>query len=187
MKKRQSIPFFILLLVFLLWLYLKPEADVPNEPKHQLNYIVYDASSTHFNENGNVEYKISATKTTGFSETDIVVFENPKLIVYIDNAKNSEPTVWQLSSEEGILYQKSKFIFSKNVLVKNLTLDQLIQTISTEKLTVLLDKKELNSDRLVTWQGPQMQQQGVGMWASLVTEELIVKDKIKAIYFNENK
>ena len=187
MNKRQSIPFLILLLVFLIWLYFKPETNIPDEPKYPLNYIVYDASNIHFDETGKIEYKLLANKTTGFSEKDISVFEQPKLTVYISNKENKAPTIWEVSSDEGILYQQNKLILSKNVWVKNLSLDQLIQTMTTEKITILLDKKEISSDQPITWQGPQMQQQGIGMWASLVTEELIVKDKIKAVYFNENK
>jgi lipopolysaccharide export system protein LptC len=187
MNKRQIVPFLLLLMVFLLWLYLKPEAILPKEPKHQLNYIAYNASNIHFDETGKISYKIFSEKTTGFAEKDITIFENLKLIVYVANEKNSEPTVWQLTSDNGLLYKQNRLVLSKNVWLENLSQDQLVQTMTTDKLTVLLDKKEINSDRLVTWQGPQMRQQGVGMWASLVTEELIVKDKIKAVYLNENK
>ena len=58
---------------------------------------------------------------------------------------------------------------------------------NTEKLTVLLTEKEISSDLLVHWQGPEMRQQGIGMWASLVSEELIIKKQIKAVYLNETK
>ncbi|WP_435234915.1 LPS export ABC transporter periplasmic protein LptC [Psychromonas sp. PT13] len=187
MNKRQSIPFIVLLLAFLLWLYFKPQSNVIEAPKYQLNYIINGASNTHFDETGNMEYKISAIKTTGLSDDDITIFEHPKLTVYINDEKKDNLSVWQISSEKGILSKQSKLLLSDNVLVKNLTEDQLIQTMETEKLTILLDKKELNTDQLVTWKGPQMEQQGIGMWGSLVTEELIVKDQIKAVYFNENK
>lgn len=187
MNKRQSIPFIVVLLAFLLWLYFKPQSDTVEAPQYQLNYIVNGASNTHFDQTGEVEYKISATKTTGLSDDDITIFEYPKLTVYINDEKNEKPSVWQISSEKGILSKQSKLLLSDNVLVKNLTEDQLIQTMETEKLTILLDKKELNNDQLVIWKGPQMEQQGVGMWGSLVTEELIIKDQIKAVYFNENK
>ena len=187
MNKRQSIPFIILLLVFLVWLYFKPETKSPEQPKHQLSYIAYNISNIHFDETGKVAHKIFSDKTTNFADEDITIFENPKVIVYIANKKNSDTTVWQITSEDGILYKQNKLVLSKNVWLKNLSLDQLIQSMATEKLTILLDQKEISSDQLVTWEGPQMQQQGVGMWASFVTEELIVKDKIKAVYLNENK
>ncbi len=187
MNKRQSIPFISLLLVFLLWLYIKPETDSPEQPKAQLNYIAYDVSNIHFDETGAIGHKIFSDKATSFASKDMTVFEHPKLIVYIKNETGSEPTVWQISSENGTLYRQSKLVLTKNVWLKNLSLDQLVQTMNTEELTIFLDKKEISSELLVTWQGPQMQQQGVGMWASLISEELIVKDKIKAVYLNENK
>lgn len=187
MNKRKSIPFILLLLVFLLWLYFKPETIQPEQPKHQLNYIAHNVSNIHFDETGSIEHKIFSDKVTSFASENITVFEKPNLIVYVKSENNNEPTVWQMSSEGGTLYKQNKLVLSKNVWVKNLSLDQLVQTMATEELTILLDQKEISSDLLVTWQGPQMQQQGVGMWASLITEELIVKDKIEAVYLNENK
>jgi len=187
MNKRQSIPFILLFVVFLVWLYFKPAAIEPEEQEPPLNYIAYNVSNIHFNETGNITYKIFSSETTGFTDKDLTIFKNPKVIMYIENKKSETPTVWEISSKNGILYDQNKLVLSTNVWLKNLSLDQLIQTMTTEKLTMLLDKKEVSSDLLVTWQGPQMEQQGVGMWASLITEELIVKDKIKAVYFNENK
>ena len=187
MNKRQSIPFLLLLIAFLVWFYFKPEAILPKEEKHQLNYIAYNASNIHFDETGTITYKLFSSETTGYTDKDITVFKNPKVIIYVVNGKTNKSTVWQITSDKGILHNQNKLILSRNVWVKNLSLDQLIQTMTTEKLTILLDKKEISSDLLVTWKGPQMQQKGVGMWASLVTEELIVKDQIRAIYFNENK
>ena len=187
MNKRQSIPFILLLMVFLIWLYFKPATIAPKEQKAPLNYIAYNVSNIHFDETGKITYKIFSSQATGFTDKDQTVFKNPKVILYIENKKNDTPTVWEISSKNGILYNQNKLVLSKDVWLKNLSLDQLIQTMTTEKLTMLLDKKELSSDLLITWQGPQMKQQGVGMWASLITEELIVKDKIKAVYFNETK
>ncbi len=187
MTKRQSIPFILLLFAFLLWLYFKPETILPTLPKHQPNYIAYNVSNVHFDETGKIGHKIFADKTTSFASKDITVFENPKVIIYIANKETNNTTVWQISGEDGILYEQNKLILSNDVWVENLSLDQLVQTMATEKLTILLDQKEISSDLPVTWKGPQMQQQGIGMWASLITEELIVKDNIKAVYLNENK
>jgi lipopolysaccharide export system protein LptC len=109
------------------------------------------------------------------------------VVLYITNKQENKTTVWQVSSDKGILSGNNKLLLSDNVWVKNLSLDQLVQTMNTEELTILLAEKELSSELLVKWQGPQIRQQGVGMWASLVSEELIVKKQVKAIYLNENK
>ena len=187
MNKRQSIPFFLLLTTFLIWLFFKQEAVLPSLPVHHPSYIATDINSTHFNKTGFLDYKIFADKATNFNEDELTNFEKPKVIVYTYDEQTDTTTIWQLTSEFGALYRQNKLVLSKNVLVKNLSLDQLVQTIKTEQLTLFLDKKEFSSDLLVTWEGPQMHQQGVGMWASLVTEEVIIKNKIKAVYINENK
>ncbi|PKH01893.1 LPS export ABC transporter periplasmic protein LptC [Psychromonas sp. MB-3u-54] len=187
MNKRQSLPFALLLATFLIWLFFKQEAVLPSLPVHHPSYIATDIKSTHFNKTGFLDHKIFADKATNFNEDELTNFENPKVIVYTHNEQTDTTTVWQMTSAEGALYRQNKLVLSKNVLVKNLSLDQLVQTIKTEQLTLLLDKQEFSSDLLVTWEGPQIHQQGVGIWASLVTEEVIIKDQIKAVYFNENK
>lgn len=186
MNKRQAIPFILLLAAFLVWSYLKPASTVPAQPKHQPRHIGYNISNTHFDKTGMVSYKIFADKTTSFTGDEITVFENPKAIIYIEN-KDTDRSVWQISSKNGVLFNTNKLLLSNEVLLENLSVDQLVQTMATERLTLLLDQKEISSELLVTWQGPQIEQQGVGMWASLVTEELIVKDNIKAVYLNEKK
>lgn len=185
MNKRQGIPFVILLVAFLLWLYFKPQNILTERDKHQPNYIAFNISNTHFNEMGVITHQVFSDKTVSLSEDDVTLFQNPRVIVYTANAQTDVSTVWQISSKDGILYGQNKLILLTDVWVKNLSLDQLVQTMTTQKLTLLLDQKEISSDLLVTWTGPQMQQQGTGMWGSLATQELIVKDKIKAVYFNE--
>ncbi|ABM04593.1 hypothetical protein DUF1239 [Psychromonas ingrahamii 37] len=187
MNKRQSIPFVLLLAALLIWLFFKQEAVLPSLSVHHPSYIATDINSTHFNKTGFLDYKIFADKATNFNEDELTNFKKPKVIVYTHNDQTDTTTIWQITSAVGALYQQDKLVLSKNVLVKNLSLDQLVQTIKTEQLTLFLDKKELSSDLLVTLEGPQIHQQGVGMWASLVTEEVIIKDQIKAVYFNENK
>lgn len=187
MNKRQSVPFVLLLAAFLIWLFFKQETVLPSLPVHHPSYIATDINSTHFNKTGFLDHKIFADKATNFNENELTNFENPKVIVYTRNEQTDTITIWQMTSEAGALYQQKKLVLSKNVLVKNLSLDQLVQRIKTEELTLFLDKKEFSSDLLVTWEGPQIRQQGVGMWASLVTEEVIIKDQIKAVYLNENK
>jgi len=186
MRKRQIIPFALLLCAFLLWLYFKPETVKPLQPLHQPNYIAYNLHNIHYDADGKVTHKIFADKTTSFVGKEITHFENPKLIVYSIDEKNSKTSTWQISSLQGTLYKQNRLVLSKNVSIKNLTQDQLVQSMDTEKLTILLDTKELTTESLVTWQGPQMRLQGVGMWASFTSEELIIKDQIKAVYLNES-
>ncbi|MCP5076608.1 MAG: LPS export ABC transporter periplasmic protein LptC [Psychromonas sp.] len=186
MKKRQSIPFALLLAAFLLWLYFRPDTTLPQLPEHHPSYIAHQVDSTHYDQTGFLDRRIFADRATNYHSSDSTVFINPKVILYIKNEPGEKDTVWQLTANNGVLYKQEKLLLTDNVLVKNLSLDQQVQTMKSEEITIYLDTKEITSELLVTWLGPQMQQQGIGMWASLVTEELIVKDNIKAVYNNEN-
>lgn len=187
MNKRQALPYGILLIAFLIWVYLKPQQEFVALPEHHPSYIAYNLSNDRFDDSGEITHKIFASKATNYSEKEITIFENPKVIIYVKNAQDNKITTWQVTSKNGTLSGDNKLILSNDVWVKNLSLDQLVQTMSTEKLTILLAEKEISSELFVHWQGPQMEQQGVGMWASLVSEELIVKKQIKAVYLNENE
>jgi lipopolysaccharide export system protein LptC len=185
MSKRQAIPYILLLVTFLIWLYLKPQQELTALPEHHPSYIAYNMSNDHFDELGDIAHQVYATKATSYSDKEITLFENPKVIIYIKNEQQNSTTTWQVTSEKGTLSGDNELTLYGDVWVKNLSLDQLVQTMSTEKLTILLAEKEISSNLLVQWQGPQMKQQGIGMWASLVTEELIVKNQTKAVYLNE--
>lgn len=187
MSKRQAIPYILLLVVFLIWIYLRPQQELIALPEHHPSYIAYNITNDHFDETGQIAHQVYATKATSYSDKGVTVFENPKVLIYIKNQQDNSITTWQVTSENGALSDDNKLVLSDDVWVKNLSLDQLVQTMSTEQLTILLAEKEISSELFVHWQGPQMEQQGIGMWASLVSEELIVKKQIKAVYLNEDQ
>ncbi|KPU82259.1 hypothetical protein JI57_04340 [Psychromonas sp. PRT-SC03] len=185
MKKRNIVPFALLLIAFLLWSYFKEEPKQKSSKVHHPNYIAYNLSSIHYDKKGEISHRMFADKATTFSQKNNTVFINPRVIVYVRNKDNKQISTWQISSENGKLEDQNILKLSTNVRVENLSLDQLIQNMATEKLTLILDKKEISSNLFVTWDGPQMHQQGIGMWASLLSNEFIVKNNIKAVYFNE--
>lgn len=187
MSKRQVIPYSLLLIAFLIWLYLKPQQQPNTIVEHLPSYIAYNIENIHYDENGNISHKIYSSKATNYSNKEITIFENPKITLYTKNEQDNSISTWQVTSKNGLFFGDNQLVLSNDVWVRNITLDQLVQTMNTEKLTVLLAERELSSELMVNWQGPQMKQQGIGMWASLVSEELIVKTQIKAIYLNETK
>jgi len=187
MSKRQIIPYSLLLIAFLFWLYLKPQEQRSTKTDHLPNYVAYNIENVHYDDAGTITYKLYSTKATSYSTKEITLFENPKVILYVTNKQDNSITTWQLSSKSGVLSGDNNLVLTDNVWVKNLSLDQLIQTMNTERLNILLAEKEISTDLMVYWQGPEMQQQGIGMWASMLSEELIVKKQIKAIYLNETK
>ena len=187
MNKRRTIPYLALLVTFLLWVYFKPEVDPPSLPKHHPSYIADDVLSNHYDQFGFNDYRIFADKMESYPEKEISLFELPKVIFNTKDEITDVITTWQLTSDKGILKQKDTLLLSGNVLIENLSKDQLIQTMVTNKATITLDKKEITSKSKVTWRGPQIQQEGVGMWISMVTKEMTLNSNIKAIYLNEPK
>jgi lipopolysaccharide export system protein LptC len=187
MNKRQSIPFIVLLIAFVFWIYVEPEVELPTLTDHHPSYIAVDVKSNHFDQFGFNDYRVFADKMTNFPEEDITLFEKPKIIFYNKDKKTGAVTIWQLSSQEGKLKEKYNLLLSGEVLVENLSQDQIVQTMSTEQATVMLDSKVITSEKEVIWTGPTLRQEGIGLWASMVTEEMKLNSNTKAVYLNESK
>jgi len=187
MKKRQIIPFIALLTTFVLWIYIIPKVQTPSFIEHHPSYIADNVLSNHYDDSGFNDYRIVADKMTSYPDDDITLFESPRVIIYVKEAETDIVTVWQLSSTKGTLQNKSILLLSDDVMIENLTKNQLIQKMFTDKAIVMLDKKEIISESKVTWEGPQIKQQGVGMWVSMVTDEMKLHSNIKAVYLNESK
>ena len=187
MNKRKSIPFVALFVAFIVWVYVKPESEFPSLPDHHPSYIADDVKSEHYDEFGFNDYRVFANKMTNYPEDDTTFFEQPKIIFYTKEKDSGVVTTWQLTSKKGTLTEKYNLLLSGDVLIENLSKDQLVQTMSTAEAIVKLDIKEVTSDKKVTWTGPQLRQEGVGLWASLLTEEMKLNSNIKAVYLNESK
>lgn len=185
MIKRQYYPYLALIVAFLLWALFKPKAEKIVTPDHQPSSIAEQAASEHYDQTGFNDYRVYAEKMTNYPEAQITLFEQPKVIVYSLNPETKHITTWQLTSDKGTLENKHKLLLSGAVLVENLSKDQIVQTMSTESATLMLDSKEISTKQTVTWTGPQVQQQGTGMWASMKTEEMKLFSNIKAVYLNE--
>lgn len=187
MNKRQLIPFAALLAAFVIWVYIIPKVQVPSFTEHHPTYIANDIQSNHYDISGFNDYQIFSEKMTSYPDDDITLFELPKVIIYIKDKKTSEVTIWQLTSASGTLENKNKLLLSDDVLIENLSKDELIQEMETEKAILLLNNKEIISELKVTWTGPLIKQEGVGMWVSMATKEMKLNSNIKAVYLNESK
>ena len=187
MNKRQIIPFITLLAAFVLWTYIDPKIQSPTFTAHKPTYVAENVVSQHYDNLGFNDYQIVAEKMVSYPEDGITTFKLPKVIIYTQDQATGELTTWQLTSATGTLENKNKLLLSDNVLVENLTQNQLVQKMITTKAIVMLDDKEIISKSKVTWTGPQMRQEGVDMWISLATKEMKLNSKIKAVYLNEPK
>jgi len=187
MNKRQLIPFVALLAAFVIWVYIMPKMHTPSFTEHRPTYIANEIQSNHYDATGFNDYKIFAQKMTSYPEDDITLFEGPKVIVQTKDKQTGELTLWQLTSATGTLENKNTLLLSENVLIENLSKNELVQEMKTNKALVKLDIKEITTQSKVTWTGPQIQQEGVGMWVSMITEEMQLKSNTKAVYLNEPK
>ncbi|TEW51406.1 LPS export ABC transporter periplasmic protein LptC [Psychromonas algicola] len=187
MNKRQIIPFVALLAAFVIWVYIIPKVQVPNFTEHHPTYIANEVLSNHYDASGFNDYQIFADKMISYPEDDITLFELPRVVVHTKDKETGNVTIWQLTSTKGTLENKNKLLLSEGVIIENLTKNEIVQEMKTDKAIVQLDKQEVTTELQVIWTGPQIRQEGVGMWVSLATKEMKLNSNIKAVYFNEPK
>lgn len=188
MSKRQIIPFIALIGAFVVWVFIIPKVKVPNILDHHPTYIANDVLSNHYDESGFNDYQIFADKVTSYPEGDLTVFQSPKVIINTKDKETGDVSVWQLTSKKGTLKEnKNKLLLSSDVIVENLSKNEIVQEMKTDEALVLLNDKEVTTELQVIWTGPQVRQEGVGMWVSMATKEMKLNSNIKAVYLNEPK
>ncbi|MCE2572102.1 LPS export ABC transporter periplasmic protein LptC [Motilimonas eburnea] len=164
------------------WQYFKAEEATKKErDPSQAYFVANQIQSSLFTPNGTVDYQVFATQMHHYQDRLITEFTKPVVVVF----RNNDQTQWQITGDHGTLFDRDSFELSDNVTITNLTHDQHINLITTEKLTLDLIKNELHSDDLVTLYGDQIKQQGTGLFGELNGKNISLLNQVTATYLNE--
>lgn len=174
---------FILFAVSLgAWQYFKSDEQTKQARDPSQAYFVADQiQTTMFNIDGQVDYRVFAAQMHHYQQQLKTEFDKPVVVVF----RNNDQTQWQITGDRGTLFDRDTFELSDNVTIKNLTNDQHIKLITTDKLTLDLLKNELHSDDLVTLYGDQIKQQGTGLFGQLDSKNISLLNQVTATYLNE--
>ncbi len=180
---RQNLAILVLFIVSLAsWRYFQSsDIEVFSPSSTDPEFTATKLKSVNYNPLGEIDYKIYAGKMVHFKERLVTKFEKPVLLVY----RNQGKTIWQVTGKQGTLFDKDIFKLKNAVTITNLTNDQTIRLIKTEYLELDLNKNEISNNEFVEMFGPQLTQQGIGLFGQLDTEEISILSEIKATYLNE--
>lgn len=164
------------------WQYFKAD-EQPKQARDpsQAYFVANQIQSTMFNTNGAVDYRIFATQMHHYQDQLKTEFAKPVVVVF----RNNDQTQWQITGDNGTLFDQDTFELSDNVTITNLTHDQHINLITTDKLTLDLVNNELHSNDLVTLYGDQIKQQGTGLFGELNGKNITLLNQVTATYLNE--
>ena len=93
--------------------------------------------------------------------------------------------LWQVTSEQAVLYPDDKLILEHRVELRNMSIDPLFTRIETNAVELLFNNNTLQSNEQVRIFGLGFQITGQGMLADLNAQNIELKKHTKTVYYNE--
>ncbi|MFM2482962.1 LPS export ABC transporter periplasmic protein LptC [Celerinatantimonas sp. YJH-8] len=155
--------------------------EEPTVMQQTPDFTASDLYTVTYNKLGLVRYRIYADGMKYYERNQTTDFDSPRILIY----PGPDKPVWQIVSRQAQALRQDKVTFKEDVVVKNLSNDGYIQDLLTPLLHVNLTNQTMQTDKQVTVNGPQYDQNGIGMNGSLVTEEVRLHQDINAVYHNE--
>lgn len=172
--------FTVVLILYLPILLEKEESPVVNNQGSDLipNYSAKNLNSKLYDKSGKLSHRVVAEKMEHYDRLGFAVFDNPVYTIYLDNG---DP--WQITAEEGVLYDNNRIQLEKNVKIVNLQSDEYVKQITTEFIEINLSDKTLSSDQLVNISGIDYTVQSIGLFGDLATQQYELKEHVQTQFF----
>jgi len=143
------------------------------------DFIANNLQTTEFNQLGFVESRVSAEHMEHYASTDVTHFTKPTYLIYPENGKAQ----WQLSADRGRLdKQTSKVILENNVIIDAIDIEEPLQSLSTQAITVDLTTMIGTSQEMVYIEGKGFIIQGLGLHADLNSQKLSLLSQVEGTY-----
>ncbi len=143
------------------------------------DYIVDDLRSIEFNEQGQVNSRVSAKHMEHYELKNQTLFTEPVYLVYPDQGKAQ----WRIRADQGRLSKNSgKVELENNVIIDAINPEEPIQTLSTSFLELDLNTMIMTSDRIIYVTGKDFTIQGQGLYADLNAQEVQLTSQVIGTY-----
>ncbi|MGX9462417.1 LPS export ABC transporter periplasmic protein LptC [Shewanella sp. A14] len=143
------------------------------------DFVADDLRTTEFNQQGFIASRVSAEHMEHYASSDITHFTKPIYLIYPENGKAQ----WQLSADQGQLNKNtSKVILKNNVIIDAIDIEEPLQSLSTQAVTVDLTTMIGTSKEMVYIKGKGFIIQGLGLHADLNSQKLSLLSQVEGIY-----
>lgn len=143
------------------------------------DYIVEDLRSIEFNEQGQVNSRVTAKHMEHYELKNQTDFTQPVYLVYPDQGKAK----WQIRADLGRLNKETgKVVLENNVIIDAINPGEPIQTLSTSFLELDLNTMIMTSDRIIYVTGKDFNIQGQGLYADLNAQEVQLTSQVVGTY-----
>ncbi len=172
---------FVLALLLYLPVWMEEEPETPEQQRIDALQPAYKArnlTTTFYDDEGNRNHQIFATSMEHYDQLGFVLFQQPEYTIYLEQQTSS----WQVTAQEGTLYNDDLIQLDSDVLIKSLNDDAFVSTISTEFIEINLDTQKMVSDQPVVIRGTPYTINSNGFKADLKTQEYELIDHVQTIY-----
>lgn len=143
------------------------------------DFIADDLRSAEFNEQGLLVSRVMAKHMEHYESSQETYFTEPVYLVYPDSGKAQ----WQLQANKGKLNKLTgKMYLENNVIIDAINIEEPVQSISTQSLSLDINTMIMTSDDMLYVKGKDFIIQGLGLYADLNAEELTLLNRVEGIY-----
>lgn len=154
------------------------ELSADSEKSWQPNYQASNMRSTLYNEQGEINHQVFATKMEHYQLLGFTIFSQPRYTIYVSNGQNP----WHVEASEGTLYENNRIQLETDVEIRSLDDDGYVQTIKTQFLEINLADKTMLSDQAVEINGKDFVVRSNGFTADLTSQKYELKDHVQTQY-----
>lgn len=166
---------------FYSWQVLDQEqSGTPGNQDNQPDYVAVDLTRMIYDEEGHLSDLIRAQRMEHFERFGFLQFDFPIYTIYQEKVP-----LWQVTSEQAVLYPDDKLILEHRVELRNMSTDPLFTRIETNAVELLFNSNTLQSNEQVRIFGLGFQITGKGMLADLNEQNVELKQHTKTVYYNE--
>ncbi|MFC4655305.1 MULTISPECIES: LPS export ABC transporter periplasmic protein LptC [Rheinheimera] len=157
------------------------EPQVQQAQENQPDFIATNMTRFVYDQEGHLSDLIRAQRMEHFERFGFIQFEYPIYTLYQQKA-----AMWQVTSEQAVLYPDDKLILERRVELRSMSPDSLFTRIETPAVELLLADNQLQSTEQVRIFGHGFQISGKGMQADLNQQLIELKQHTKTVYYNED-
>lgn len=180
----------ILLLLFgagvvLVWRPFSGDDNEAQQRRSQImkpDFIANGLQTRLFESAGTLAHQLNAEHMAHYLQIGLTELTQP---VYSVFDKDDQPT-WQVSAEQGTLYDDQTLILERNVEITALQPDTAIDRVVTEYLVIDISAETMKTDYPVTIFGPRLVIRGDGLKADLYAEKMELNRHVKTVFEPSN-
>ncbi|WP_026375883.1 LPS export ABC transporter periplasmic protein LptC [Aestuariibacter salexigens] len=172
--------FVLALLVYLpSWLEEEQSAPISElEEAWRPNYQANNLRTTLYDENGRINHQVTAVEMEHYELLGFVLFKQPQYTLYLESSQQP----WQLTAQEGTLYDDNRIQLEDNVVIRSLNPGDFVQQITAEFIEIDLENKTMMSDQPVVISGIEYTINSNGFVADLETKQYELLDHVQTLY-----